>query len=281
MKGLVLLVLCMPVLSQLPEECGQPYVTPDAHAEDRIVGGQRAVPGSWPWQVAIHRRGGRHFCGGALITSRHVLTAAHCVWNRNSTDLLVYVGSHKRILNKRLVRSLVVEEICSHPKYRRKDHSENRTEIAILKLHEDVNFTTAVLPVCLPCSKENLPVGSTVFITGWGRMSNGLKSDWLKQAAITVLDPEACENITGVRACPEVFCGGHAHGSSCHGDSGGPVVHEFNGTWTLHGVISGGPNVCGDDTEPLYFTKISHYVKDFILPYVTSGARPRTLCASA
>ncbi|KAK8778411.1 hypothetical protein V5799_020247, partial [Amblyomma americanum] len=261
------------------EKCGRPYVTPEVYAEDRIVGGQRALPGSWPWQVAIHRRGGRHYCGGALITRRHVLTAAHCVWNRKSIDILVYVGSHMRILRKGAQRSLAVAEICSHPKYRRKDHSENRTEIAILTLREDVNFSETVLPVCLPSFNEILPVGSTVFITGWGRMANGRKSDWLKQAAITVLDPEACENITGVPVCPDVFCGGHAHGSSCYGDSGGPVVHKINGTWTIHGVISGGPNVCGDDTEPLYFTKISHYVNDFILPFVTSDNRPRALCA--
>jgi hypothetical protein len=45
---------------------------------DKIVGGNRAKPGDWAWQVSI-RRGTYHICGGTLINSQWVLTAAHCV----------------------------------------------------------------------------------------------------------------------------------------------------------------------------------------------------------
>lgn len=46
--------------------------------QERIVGGQNAVPGEWPWIAALFN-GGRQFCGGSLIDDRHILTAAHCV----------------------------------------------------------------------------------------------------------------------------------------------------------------------------------------------------------
>uniref|UniRef100_A0A3Q0R7M9 Peptidase S1 domain-containing protein n=1 Tax=Amphilophus citrinellus TaxID=61819 RepID=A0A3Q0R7M9_AMPCI len=51
----------------------------DAHSvlNTRIVGGQDATPGSWPWQVSLHTSG-RHFCGGSLINNQWVLCAAHC-----------------------------------------------------------------------------------------------------------------------------------------------------------------------------------------------------------
>jgi hypothetical protein len=48
----------------------------------RIVGGQQAQPGEWPWQVAL-LRGTFQFCGGSLVSNQYVITAAHCI---DSTD---------------------------------------------------------------------------------------------------------------------------------------------------------------------------------------------------
>jgi len=46
----------------------------------RIAGGQPADPKEWPWMAALLREGTIQYCGGVLITDRHVLTAAHCVY---------------------------------------------------------------------------------------------------------------------------------------------------------------------------------------------------------
>lgn len=45
----------------------------------RLAGGRPADPTEWPWMVALLREDKSQYCGGVLITDRHVLTAAHCV----------------------------------------------------------------------------------------------------------------------------------------------------------------------------------------------------------
>lgn len=51
-----------------------------ARTKTRLAGGQPADPKEWPWMVALLRRNSIQYCGGVLITDRHVLTAAHCVY---------------------------------------------------------------------------------------------------------------------------------------------------------------------------------------------------------
>lgn len=58
-------------LSPLFLVCGRPIL-------DRIVGGQNAVAGHWPWQVSLHI-GPIYMCGGSLISDRWIVTAAHCI----------------------------------------------------------------------------------------------------------------------------------------------------------------------------------------------------------
>lgn len=60
------------MLSLLIPECGI------ANHKHRIVGGNVTQVNEFPWVVALTRYG-RLYCGGALITDKHVLTAAHCV----------------------------------------------------------------------------------------------------------------------------------------------------------------------------------------------------------
>jgi len=45
----------------------------------RVVGGEDAEPGEWCWQVALINSLNQYLCGGALIGTQWVLTAAHCV----------------------------------------------------------------------------------------------------------------------------------------------------------------------------------------------------------
>lgn len=75
----------------------------------RIVGGQTAEKGSWPWQAMLASRDGSQFCGGSLVEENWVLTAAHCVYGSSEDRIVVrLVTEFWTKINMVLVR--VVEE---------------------------------------------------------------------------------------------------------------------------------------------------------------------------
>ena len=55
-------------------ECGKKAVG------TRIVGGTKAKPGAWPWQVTMDYKGHEapHWCGGSIVAPNWIVTAAHC-----------------------------------------------------------------------------------------------------------------------------------------------------------------------------------------------------------
>lgn len=53
----------------------------NAKIRSRVLGGTVAEPKEWPWMAALlHAQDRKHFCGGVIITNRHILTAAHCIF---------------------------------------------------------------------------------------------------------------------------------------------------------------------------------------------------------
>jgi hypothetical protein len=63
-----------PEVGPAPTGCGRQAVTP---VRTRIVGGQEAVPYSWPWLVSL-QYGGSHFCGGTLIVNNNIFLFETC-----------------------------------------------------------------------------------------------------------------------------------------------------------------------------------------------------------
>ena len=112
----------------------------------KIVGGEVARSQTWGWAVSIRRRAtNSHFCGGSIISTQHVLTAAHCVVGTTSALIRVYVGS-VTLSNPNQARD--VSAIRTHPGYN-SDTFVN--DIAILKVSPPFDLSqTGVDLVCLP-----------------------------------------------------------------------------------------------------------------------------------
>ena len=136
----------------------------------RIVGGEVASTGSWPWQVALvesHERDGRRgarvrqFCGGSVIAPRWVLTAAHCVDNLRPGDLRVLVGTHDLDRGGRLldVRAIHVHENYSAP--------TKGNDIALLRLARAAGVAEVELPTAERAEAVAAP-GTPATAIGWG-----------------------------------------------------------------------------------------------------------------
>ncbi|CAH7454573.1 Klk15 [Phodopus roborovskii] len=228
---------------------------------DKVLEGEECAPHSQPWQVAIFERG-RFNCGGFLISSHWVLTAAHC----QTRFMRVHLGEHN--LRKRDGPEQVrfVSRIIPHPGYEALTH---RHDIMLLRLLQPALLSRQVRPVPLP---TRCPfTGEECMVSGWGLLSDSKPGaaeshkpqvrlpDTLHCANISIISEASCNKDYPGRVLPTMVCAGVENGGtdSCEGDSGGPLVCSG----ALQGIVSWGDVPCDTTTKPGVYTKVCSYLK--------------------
>uniref|UniRef100_A0A667XP76 pancreatic elastase II n=1 Tax=Myripristis murdjan TaxID=586833 RepID=A0A667XP76_9TELE len=238
--------------------CGLPTFPP---VLSRVVAGEDARPHSWPWQISLQSDSSgrwRHVCGGSLLSSEWVLTAAHCINSRY--NYRVELGKHNLKDTEEGSIALRAAKIFTHEDY------NTLHDIALIKLSSPVTFSDTIMPACLPDPGFVLPHGAPCYVTGWGRLStSGPPADTLQQALLPVVGHDTCSQNDwwSVLATDKMVCaGGDGIKAGCNGDSGGPLnCQNPDGSWDVHGVVSfGSGQGCNVLQKPTVFTQVSSYI---------------------
>ncbi|XP_056390130.1 serine protease 33-like [Hyla sarda] len=282
---LLMSVLVIGLVKRTATACGRPTFS------QRVVGGKNSVSGKWPWQISIiYERS--HLCGGSLISTSWVVTAAHCmsserrrrrrgssVDHRRSTH-----RRHRRLTNGELYVMLgvlnltgtstsgvivPVKTVIIHPIY---NGDGTSGDLALLELESPVTFNNYIWPICLPSPNQVFPDGMMCWLTGWGDIAEGVKLSApyiLQEVDLPLINSSACDqmfrdiyNIDSsiVIVQEDMICAGYCEGKkdACQGDSGGPLACQIGSSWFLAGIVSWGDG-CARPGEPGVYTKVSSF----------------------
>ncbi|BFZ02559.1 hypothetical protein BsWGS_05598 [Bradybaena similaris] len=239
--------------------CGRPNQN---QFGSRVVGGQEAQLGAWPWMVALVELG-YVACGGAIINPRLILTAAHCFYG-NSNDpsrWQAIAGKHYLLRLEPQQKSVKIEKIILHGDY---NNITLDNDIALLVLAELLIFSTYIQPICIPDTMQGLPAGYSCLLAGWGKTEGTGDSSVLNQVMLPIISDDSCSSPDWywTHFIPQQsFCAGYEAGGrdACQGDSGGPLICKRNDTWFIQGISSWGSG-CAEYKWPGIYTNISMHI---------------------
>ncbi|XP_029709058.1 plasminogen [Aedes albopictus] len=252
-------------------DCGIPRTAQNT-LQKRIIGGRTANFAEYPWQA--HIRIAEYQCGGVLVSRMFIATAAHCIQQARLKDIVIYLGELDTQNSGKIVEPLPAEKHRAemkivHPKFLFRMTQPDRYDLALLKLTRPAGYKTHILPICLPVRPLEL-IGRKGIIAGWGKTDANMGqtgTNILRTAAVPIISTKEClrwhnSKHINVELYNEMFCAGHSdgHQDACLGDSGGPLIINDRGRFTLIGITSAGFG-CGVDHQPGIYHNIQKTVK--------------------
>ncbi|XP_036674140.3 spaetzle-processing enzyme [Drosophila suzukii] len=261
--------------------------------DDRIFGGTATSLWEFPWMVLLQYK--KPFsetysfnCGGALINSRYVLTAGHCLASRDLDKAGVVLHSVRlgewdtrtdpdcsTLMNGERICAphhidIEVEKGIIHEQFAPAS-VDQKNDIALVRLKRSVSYTDYVRPICMPTDDmiRNNFVDYGMDVAGWGLTENMQPSPTKLKITVTVWNLTGCQEqyntFFKVKMDDTQLCaGGQAGKDTCGGDSGGPLMVPITSggrdVFYIAGVTSYGTKPCGLKGWPGVYTRTGAFV---------------------
>jgi len=248
----------------------------------RIINGVETEANEYPWMVRLSTG-----CGGSLIDSWTVLTAAHCIAAEVDHIIYVLVGEHNLEDPNDGQQRIEVERVINYPQYRVRKGKDNEPEydndFSILILQKPVTWRKQDKPICicLPQKNETAYEGVKATVSGWGATNFtdvGVDpSPVLMKTEVTTMSNENCTTDTRYNSSEitaNMICAAKPGTDSCVGDGGGPLITvESSGHYSLIGVVSWGSG-CALPDAPGVYARVTA-----VLPWIKENMKGDTCAA--
>ncbi|XP_011701835.1 PREDICTED: chymotrypsin-2-like isoform X2 [Wasmannia auropunctata] len=218
----------------------------------QIVGGSDALDGAYPYQVSLRDNPfvpyRSHFCSGAIISERYIITSAHCIIPYLPYSVYAAVGSNN--LDDIDVVLHPVRKLITHAGYNSELHIH---DIGLIQVRNNIVFTEYVQPIALPTDDRNYG-NYPLVATGWGRLwLGGPIPNHLQEIIVRGYESDYANELCSKYEHTMCTYLGYSGQGMCHGDDGGPLVADN----VLVGLVSYSYHPCTGG--PDVYTKVFFY----------------------
>jgi trypsin len=271
--GVIVIATIVPVNTSNAESVTHEFVRPE------IVGGEQVPKGRYQFMVYMEvtdNNGDTSTCGGSLIDANSVLTAAHCVADKQPAGgFIAYPSSNVKAWvkawdtnNLEDAKERQIKSIYVHDKYNN-GIAYGAYDVAVLTLNKRV---LGIPNLDLPRANKNARIDAPdvkATVAGWGDTTEGGSSSTiLKKLKYEIVDDDLCKNnyatMNDKVDASIQLCAYTSSEGFCNGDSGGPLFRHIEGNDVQIGIVSWSEGCARENLPDVYVRLTDPNINGFI-----------------